>query len=306
MRFGRRPPFPTHFPPPEIPMSSMQTQVNPIDALVNKVASAGKGFVLQLAQEQLRDDAKSLRIEVIQPPPAVAEYRPPAAVRRHTVHNTESLIAMARKYGTADDSLILVNDDTAVLVLEEELERGDREMVLMAYRKSESWQIWESLLNKPTDHKTLLQAAIRASDTLDEPTILESMRTVRASAKVAFDSDLRDQGTSVGVVFTTTKGDELLKFPKQFTITAPVLELDADDASLYARATIRIEVMMPETPNDGLRFLLTCPEWRNRVRDRVDREVKIIREALPGFTVVMGSHVTQTPNVQDKAIYPAR
>lgn len=265
----------------------------PLDLIISeqmrRLDHKGRGFVFSAVQDAGEGKPVSVAVQETLPPEDL--YEPPTNWRKHELHDTDSLIAFAKKYGTAEDSLIVVDDDVVTLSLDELKERGDRELITLPFPRSDDFDAWNDLLERSNvNHKTLLDTVIRHAHNLTDLKVLDALRTVRGSATVKFDSDLRESAESVGAMFTTTKGDELLQFPKAFAIKVPILDTDDDAEDLWHTVSIRLHVVMPTQPGEGIRFLLVCPGWKSAQRARIGIELDKLRENLPDWTIVRGTH----------------
>jgi hypothetical protein len=105
----------------------------PIDdvvaGLIDGIRDKKRGFVLGIAQESEGE----VSIEVKESLPPHDEWKPPANLRKHTIEDTESFIAYARRYGNLTASLVLYCDSKAVIVIDEHVDRGDREIIAMPF-----------------------------------------------------------------------------------------------------------------------------------------------------------------------------
>lgn len=286
----------------------------PIDHLVTTLTEAcadnSKGFTLSLAKDLDAGGGDHLTVTVAEapkPPPLVAEYLQPISLRTHTLYDTQSLIDFAKKYGDPADSLIVVGDDKITLSLNEIDDRGDRELITLDFERHPDFKAWTGIMSAPQQHRTLLKAMIAVAHTINDPAILNAMRTVRATATVKFDSDLRESGDTVGVQFSSSAGEDLIKFPKSFVLDLPVLADDSDDESSveYIHPEIRLEVQMPSRADEPVLFVLTCPEWRALYRKRIKTEVDILRAALTNWTIVRGVHEQADRTIENKQIVHA-
>lgn len=217
------------------------------------------------------------------------EWERPVAYRKHEIRDTESFIGFARRYGTKEKSLVFYHENGAELVLDELVSRGKRELITMPILESDEWQGWSALLHRDLTHKELLLGLRKLEHTLEDATILLTMSSIRMNSTVNAESDLRDDGSSLGVAIKTSAGEEIKKFPKKVTIRVPVLEQDAlEDKAV--EAMIAVEIVMPDKPGCLPTFVLRCSIWKQIKRRRVSEEGKVIREALEGWTVVHGKH----------------
>jgi hypothetical protein len=148
------------------------------------------------------------------------------------------------------------------------------------------------MLNRPLDHRSLLQFLLAHEVNLVDPTVLVSMASVKATSTVNYESDIRDEGKQVGILFKTTAGEELKRFPKQFDVRLPILEAD-EGADRVDVLTIRLEITLPDTPNEKPKFTLYCSNWRSKHKERIEREGEKIAKALDGWTVVHGKYQTR-------------
>jgi len=302
-------------------------QQSKLDQVVNKmidnVRGRDRGFVLDLAADarthclelqqmlaKAREDgdaveqkqlealcdalAESLAftsIEVRDALPPIDEYQRPADVRKHGLGDTESFIAYAQRYGTPDRSLIFYNEQHATLTLDEQVDRGDREVVTLDFRESEDWRDWSEVLGRPKGHRELLNFLVNHEHTLDDAAIIEPLRTLRMKSTVNIDSDVQDTGDTIGIVFNTNGNEELKKFRRVIPLRLPVLEQDVDDADRYESVELRMEVTLPQRSEEAPKFTLNCSVWRTVKVRRVRAEGQVIREALgDGWTVVHGQH----------------
>ena len=267
------------------------TPLDPVlSKLIKDAAGANRGFALGLA-DRMRDDGKTelaIRVEQVLPP--VDEYERPVSWRSHAVEDVESLIAIATKYSGEEKGLILYTDEGATLCLDETKERGQRELIRLAFKHSPEFVAWRALLSQPQQHKPLLEAILKLQHTLVDPKILVAMRQVKLSWEANHESDLRVEGETFGVTFKSKAGSELIQFPRAWSVCVPVLDRDLADEAGWIAVEIKLEVEMPTRPDTPILFKLFSPRLGIAVRSRIDAELAKVRSALEGWTIARGTH----------------
>ena len=264
---------------------------NPVDAIVNALAlKHPDGFVLGLSKDATNE--KALTVTVRKDTPPADEWEPPSAYRAHTIADVDSLAIFAKKYGSPEKSLLVVGDECIVLVLDESRDRGSREKATLTFAFSDEWKGWDAVIDEPIDQRTLVRAALNLDYTLDDSKLLAAARKAGVTAMIKRDSDLRDDGETMSVVFSTAGNDAIVSFPKRFRVNCAILEDDgAQDAASFE---VRVEVLFPTNPNEPLRFMLTSHERKEKLRTRLKFEATRLRELLGGgWTVVRGSHIEE-------------
>lgn len=275
----------------------IETKINPsapldapIAALIQDARDDNRGFALNVAAE-LKDGVKTIvhRVEQVLPP--VDNREAPTPYRKHSIEDADSLVAYATKYGTAKNSLVVYNNKAITLCLNELEKAEQREKITLTFAYSQEWSAWARMFgNTAHDHRTLLTHLIMFQHTLLDVTILDRMRTIKATFEAKLDSDLQLANETVGVVFKATAGDELVKFPREFVITLPVLDLDVDSVQAWQKVKVRVEVQLPTEPKQPVRFQLIAPELNAVQRRRINAEIQVIKQGLPEWTVVRGEH----------------
>lgn len=302
-------------------------QQSKIDAVVNKIIDGirdrERGFVLDLAGPDQREQLVDLRrevedsgagtvargealaiidellavsggtvIEVRETLPPVDEYQAPARYRQHKIGDRESFITYAKRYGSAERSLVMYGDEGCRLVIDELVERGERETAYLPFRCSDEWNAWGKLLNTPLDHRNFMRHIVAWEHTLADSDLLQAIRGLSFTATAQHDSTLNDDGSTWGVTFVTKGGESVKRFPKEFGLRLPVLEQDVGDidTSVWHDVDVRLDLELPTTPGSGAIIRLGCSTWRQHQLDRVRAEGATIAEALDGWTVVHGEH----------------
>lgn len=264
----------------------------PIDgvlaSLIKESAEQKDGFALSVARK-LVDGKESVTFTVQPPTPVHDVWEAPAAYRAHTVEDVTSLASLAAKYSDPGRGIVFYNDGGAVLVYDENPTVGQREKIILQFAYSAEWLAWQSVIGRVQDHRSLLTHCIQNQHTLASPSMLDALRSVKANFNAKFDSDLREMKEEVGIVFTATAGDELVRFPKRIDITLPVLDLDVNNRT--ATATMRLEFKLPTEPKQPVTFQLLCPEWNAIRRERIDVEIEALKSLMgPKWTIVRGVH----------------
>lgn len=263
---------------------------NPLDGvvtnLIETVHRKGRGFVLGVANEG--DGKTSIEIkESIKPHD---EFEKKVDYRAHTIHDTASMIVYAGRYGTKEKSLMFVSAEKCQLVIDEEVERGEREVVELELKKSDDWTDWNGIVNKPLKHRELGMFLLRHAHNVVDPTVITRLMKMSATATVDHTSELNEFGPAeVGFKFKTNGSEDFIKFPKTFGIQIPVLDQDVGDRdNPPAKLEVRLQIEMPSGPTDHVKFTPMIVEWNQAVVLRTRDEIKKIREALEGWTVVHG------------------
>lgn len=257
--------------------------------MIDSARKNADGFVLHLAKK-VEEGGAPVQIEVQPRRAAPDEWRPPAHLRAHELLDAESLVTFANRYGTMDNSLILYDDDRVQFVINELVDRGERELVLLNWKYSPEWKAWTGLLTAPVDHRTLLTHLILQQHTLEQPDILARCRDVKATFTANIESDLRTEKETIGVVFKSQAGESLIKFPSAFDVILPCLDVDLEDATKWVRLPVRLEVQLPREPNQPVMFQLLSPTLNAVRRERLGDAMRFVQDELPGWTIVRGKH----------------
>ncbi len=274
--------------------TELQDVCNVIDRAVDKMTKSRSdgGYVLGIANEVSESGERSISIEVKDTQNDFYEFQRPAKGRNHLIHATESLIGFAEKYGDPKDSLILCNDERAVLVINEGVDRGEREIVTLDFAESSEWTDLLILIdhNGQIGHPLFYRTMLGLEHALIDPDILVQMRTVKSNMTVDHESDLQEDGDRIGVVMKSTKGDELKRFPKKIRFRIPVLEQDVTDEDLWKDVECRLDIHMPTEPGKSVMFGLHCSSIKLIKRGRILEERSAIQDELESFTVLYGTH----------------
>lgn len=268
---------------------------NPIDSvvgnLIETVARQGRGFTLGLLADE--KDSDHLKITVEERLKPKDEWLPPVDYRNHVLTDTGSLVAFAQKYGSVERSVIYVGETGATFVVDEARELGSRETIRLELPLSDDFEEWTGIFGQPRYHKDLLQFLREHEDNLLEPQVLVAMQSIRTTATVNHESSITDDGKQVGMMFRVNGDENLVKFPKQFTIQLPVLQADEGETPKWERALVRLTVELPDSPQGRASFTLWCPELNTIHRRRMSKEAAALRKALDGWLVVEGSYGTR-------------
>lgn len=273
-------------------------QSQPLDDIASRLMTAahreGRGFLLSLRGKGT--DADPISIEVKESLKPIDDHQGPAALRQHTLTDTASFVAYAQRFGTKDKSIVMLNEQGGVLVINEEPEKGARELINLALPVSDDWRSWTGALGVQTNHRGMLDFLLKVSHTLEDPGILQAMRSLKLTAKVDHESDIHEDGKNVGFMIKVNGGEELKKFPKSWDIMLPVLEVDCDPDQAKAKlasATIRLEVDLPAAANEAPTFRMICSTWKQVHTARIREECDAIAEQLEGWLVVRGNYDTK-------------
>lgn len=262
-----------------------------LSTLIADARASRRGFALEVAGEP---GDRTFRVEQTLPP--VDEYVPPVSLRSHKLEDVVSLIAFAQKYGSKEKSAVIFNDEGVVLVVDDSITNGQRERISTSFAFSHDWLAWSRVFGSQVEHRPMLEFLLLQQQNLVDVKIIDAMRLIRATSQVKLDSDLRVESETVGVIFTATAGEELVRFPREFTLQIPVLDIDVDSPEAWARVPVRVEIRLPTEPKQPVRFILLAPTLQAVRRQRVNLELDILREALEGWLVVRGQH-QETPRL---------
>lgn len=283
---------------------------NPLDQVVRQMLQekrqAGKGFTLGVmaGEDENGDvDPHNVIVTVTETLPPVDDYVPPSKLRAHVLHDTDSFIAYAQKYGNADESLVFISEDEAVFTIEEVIWEGDRERVCMPFKKTMEFEQWSKILNNPMPHRTLFKSLTLLTHTLEDATILERLRKMKVDVQVVHDSDIQEGDETLGILVKSGKGEDLQKFPKTFEIAVPVMDQDLVDRESWLVAEVRLQIDLPVNQDQSPAFTLLCSEWAVLTRQRIKIEMDAIRDGLEHFTVVMGHPAEMSRRIGRNSMY---
>lgn len=271
-------------------------EVSKVMGELRQLAAAGEGDAEQLValadvlQSSLA--ASGCRVAVEQTLPPVDEYQRLVNGRKHEINDVESFVMFAGRYGDAEKSLVLVDDSQAVVVIDEQVERGEREIITLPFGRTPEFQAWDGVVGKCLGHKSLLKFLVFHLHTMDSPELLESMRRATVNATIDNESDIQQDAKTLSVRIHTRAGEELASFPKEVVVRVPVLQEDVLEESAWMKAKMRLQIDLPDKPEEAVGFTLICSEWPMLVRKRTQKIVDELRASLKGWTVLRGSHKT--------------
>jgi len=271
------------------PAATIDEQVHRL-ALAVEPKRSGEGYFTRLARE-MKGDERQVTIRVEKALPEIDERMPLPKLRRHSIETVDGIVAMARRYGSKEQSLILFNDEQVELVLNEEPERGDREILELRWETSEDWGRWAKMLTgEAFEHRALLKFLLLNQHNMEQVELIDRMRAVRATAQVILDSEIKVDREAFSVGFRVNSDDTIVNFPRKFTLRLPVLLDDVLDPEKWVKVDVRVEVQLPERPDGRIGFALIAPLLDQTYAKRIDAEIKNLRSACEGWTVVRGAH----------------
>ena len=286
-----------------------QADTSPVDLHVVKraeeIGKHGRGWVLSLVErfgaapkgsteneagegELVEDGPVVASVEVKESLPPDDEYQRPADYRAHVLEDVESFIDYTLRYGDEADSLVFFNDDRLELVIDDEIERGDPELIVMPFETTPEFLAWDGILGGKVGHKALLTHVMTNIHTLDDPSLLIAMRKVSYKAGIQNNSDIQDHSKDIGVRFVVNGEDSLVEFPKELTVCVPILAEDVLDERSWMKAKVRLQVDLPDLPGDPVAFTLLCSEWPTLVRQRTAKVAAQVKKGCEGFAVIRG------------------
>lgn len=275
-------------------------KANPIDQtvrdLIEGVRSEQGGFVLSIAN-QMAADGKKISIEVGH---QVQEIVLPRKDRSHTLGEIQSVIDYALKYGSKEKSILFVGDTGVTLVLDDSVDKGNRELIKLAYTQSRPWQTWKALLDgKYLSHRELLEHLIAWNYTLAEPEILLKMREAPVNAQIKQQSEIARDTKTIGYMVTTSAGEALVKFPEKFNITLPIFDMDeGDNRERWPTLNVTLLIDLPVDPSKGhVRFGMRSPDVYAAYRKRVKHEIDQLNAGLPEWLILAGDCGYEDPAV---------
>jgi len=250
--------------------------------------------VRHLRQEidALIEAQRGVSVGVHQTVSPVDEYQRPVDYRAHGIDDVQSFVMFAKRYGDAEKSLVMVSDAEAVVVVDEEVERGDRELIRLPFGQTPEFRAWDDVVGRKMGHKKLLQFLVFHLHTMESPELLASMRKATVNAMIDNTSDIQETEKTLAVMVKSSAGEELAKFPKELTVRVPVLQEDVLEDAEWMTANMRLQIDLPDKPTEAVGFTLICSEWPMLVRKRTQKIVEELRDALGGWTVLRGHHNT--------------
>lgn len=311
-------------------------QQSKLDAIVNKLIDnaheGSRGFVLDLAAKPSQEKIHLLRgwieglegaegvddethevmqallrdlevelhtsIAVKQELPPADEFVGLADRRQHVLAETAAMLQYAQRYGTAEKSLLLYNMKEATLILDETMERGQRELITLPFTRGDAFLAFREATRQTWAHKQLLKFLEQLAMYLYDPTVLIKMREFRLHQEVLHDSAIEETEKSIGIMVKTRAGDQTkASFPKSFKIHVPVLAQDELDEELWVTIEINLLVNMPDKPGEPATFSLFSPTMKALEQKRVQQEAGVLIDGLAGFAVLFGTAGYYAPRV---------
>lgn len=228
-----------------------------------------------------------VEIRLVESLKPVDEWQRPADLRQHAIFDTASFIAFAKRYGTAEKSLVMYSAEKCQLVIDELVERGDREIITFSFHSSNDFKAWAAAQARKMTHRDLLTLLGNQEHNLLDVSVIEPLRTLKLKSTVAHDSDVLETGDQISVAFQTGGTEEIKKFKRRFMVRLPVFDLDVDHKEQWIEAEMRLDLFLPAQAGDPPLFALTCSTWPEVTRRRALAEGKVITDGLGGGWSVM-------------------
>lgn len=247
-----------------------------LQVIINEAIAAINGTSIEVTRTRVLDP--------------IDDYQQPSLLRSHQLISTKATIDYVRLYGDKEKSLIMFNESGIRVILDETVTAGDRECVGMIFTTSPDYTEWNALFStgKSVPHRNLIKFLVAHAHNLERPDILVAARRITAKTYIDAESDVRDDGDSVGVNIKTQAGEEFAKFPREVVINLPVLRQDVINADTWCRVTLTLTIDLPEDGRGPIGFTLICPEWSALLQRRTTQEGEAVAEALEGYKVLNG------------------
>ena len=220
-------------------------------------------------------------VEVKESLPPHDEWEAPASYRDHTLLTAQALAAYARRYGSPQRSLLLIGREQARLVIDETLDRGQREFADYFFIQSEDWHCWSRAMNQPLAHADLVKLLLTHEHNLaDAARLIGGLAEVRFNTSLVQSSSVQRTRGGYQLIVNTGADEQSGEIPKSIDIRLPVLEVDVLDADAWKAATIQIDVNLSDDPRTLPTFVLRCPTWSSILMARIDQEGELIKGLL--------------------------
>lgn len=275
----------------------------PIDqitsGLMHGATQAGCGWLLDAARDEEGRFGVKFAVEL----PPVDTYEPPPSWRQHKFDTPQALTAYAKRYGTADNSVVFFTDTQIQLVLDEKVgpeATGEREVLTCDWNYAGDFTEWKANIGKAHEYAALRTSLPMIAHTLEDPALLIALREIRYTETTKYDSEIKENGDkSYGIVFEVKgHGEKLHPIPKEFKIRVPVLDVDVLDPTMWEVFNVKVEVQMPDKPGGGLHIILISPEIEQKRRARLAKEMADIRMELgDDWLIVAGEFSEKTRKI---------
>lgn len=258
-----------------------------------------RGLILDLHRVIDESGHERLTIDVGRRGPKPADFTPPADYRAHTVLDVASMIDLLQADGEPENTRVFVSPSSIAAVLHDRVKDGEREILRCALASSAEASMLQAALNQPLTHETLVRTLEAVEHVLQNPMLLDAARKFSSTTTVDGSSKIDDAETFVRVGVTSAQGPQMLDFPKQVQARLPVFEMDRPDRPAWREMTMKVRVHLPKKADDGVRFVLSCPDWSMTVSEAVTSKINELRAGLPGWMVVRGE-----PKYLDRSYLP--
>lgn len=205
----------------------------------------------------------------------------------YILESIRSVIDLVKARGTADFSFLFYTDSQIQVVLDDRIEKRQKDTARYEFETSDLLDEWQRLFDKGIDQKQFIEF-LKKRDTEKElpetESLIASLQNLKMATEVRWDGDYDDRNNyNFAIKVKDMEGNTRL--PNMLTACIPLI----NESALEIDVEIELEVFKPKGEGEKPMFRLTCPKFDRYWKQAVKHEIEVLKDALPGYHILAGT-----------------
>lgn len=253
--------------------------------------NSGESHAIKLVKDMNGNDEPVHELQITKKwdDPEPSDPKRPLGAKRYVLFDAAGFVATVQKYGNAENSLVVYDDNYIVALLDATQTENYGNVYDAARMRISNHHIfgrWYNFFQNEQSHEKFLKfIKVNMVDIADGHKLVESWSEVettvglkrQAKYDTAYERAFSYRSQTTG---KSEKGELIC----QFEINIPVLEGDAENRMF----TFDVDIIEPRDPNDEAKFQLRSRAFETALHDAVRESVELIKTDLADYTVVYG------------------
>lgn len=202
--------------------------------------------------------------------------------------STSSLIDLIKSKGVQENCVIAYNDKGFQVILNDKVVDRSQDRITYGFKKSLQYQEWQKILENgfAFDQKGFIDFLRRRepSEVDNVDTLVAAVQNFRYVTNIAGDFTYDDNNN---YTFSIKIGDAegVVKLPQCIYVNIEVY----NESDFVQNMEIELEVRKPKSEGEKPTFVLTCPKLQRYLKEALDNEINVVKQALDSYLIVAGS-----------------
>lgn len=205
---------------------------------------------------------------------------------KYQLDSVASVIELVRWKGSKEKTVIFYDDQGIRVILDDTILDRPQDRATYGFKFADSFLEWRKILDSSLSQKKFVDFLKRRpfDESLVVEPLLAQVQNLKLMTQIVGDYTY-DDNNNITFMFKTKDGEGMTKLPTVITISLVVL----NESDYSQNIEFELELRKPKSEDEKPLFIISCPKLQRYIKEAVEHEVGIMKEALKGYLIMAGN-----------------